>query len=251
VAAGAPDEVGGVTRPEGQHVWRRSSMNGRVMAPTGKLRVLGFTGGGFAQNSYLVSCLATGEGILVDPGAAVGDMLAAVARDGIRITAIVLTHSHVDHVDGVSRAKEATGAPIHLHRDAESMYRQVSGHARMFGLFLDDPPPVDEYLREGETVRVGKCGLTVRYTPGHAPGHVILVGEGVAIVGDCIFSGSIGRTDLPGGDFQTLMASIRTQILTLPDETVVYSGHGPETTIGHERKTNPFLVPHFGGSNFA
>src|SRR5690606_21661599 len=116
---------------------------------------------------------------------------------------------------------------------------------------MDPLPPLDEYLTEGEIIRFGDCALEVRHTPGHAPGHVIFVGPGVAFVGDCVFSGSIGRTDLPGGDFQTLMQSIRRHILDLPDETVLYSGHGPETTVRHEKLSNPFLVPHYGGSRFA
>ncbi|MDQ3555431.1 MAG: MBL fold metallo-hydrolase, partial [Gemmatimonadota bacterium] len=105
-------------------------------------------------------------------------------------------------------------------------------------------------LVAGEAVRVGQGTLDVRHTPGHAPGHIVLVGDGVAVTGDCVFAGSIGRTDLPGGDLATLMRSIRGQILTLPDETVLFSGHGPETTVGHERATNPFLVPHFGGATW-
>ncbi len=210
-----------------------------------------FSGGDFGENGYLLTCPNTGEGVLVDPGGGVDEMLAEVERRGTRVSAILLTHAHIDHVDGVAQAKEATGVPIHLHRDAEGQYRGVTAQARWFGLDMDPPPPVDEYLIEGETIRFGDCELTVHHTPGHAPGHVILVGNGIAMVGDCVFSGSIGRTDLPGGDFQTLMNSIRTHILSLPDETVLYSGHGPETTVGHERVANPFLVPHFGGSGFA
>ncbi|MEX2584441.1 MAG: MBL fold metallo-hydrolase [Gemmatimonadota bacterium] len=213
--------------------------------------VKGFTGGGFGENGYVVSCPATHKGILVDPGAGVEQMLAAVKAGEIEIDAIVLTHAHIDHVDGVAAAKRETGAPVHLHPDDESLYRQAAAQAQWFGMEIEPPPPVDEYLREGEEVRFGECTLKVLHTPGHAPGHVILVGGGVAIVGDCVFSGSIGRTDLPGGDFQTLMASIRKHILTLPDETVLYSGHGPQTTVGHERVANPFLAPQLGGSSFA
>lgn len=213
--------------------------------------VRSFTGGAFGQNGYLVHCPTTGEGILVDPGASVGEMLAAAEALGVTIVGIVLTHAHLDHIEGVARAKQATGASIHLHRDAEGLYRQAPVQAQLFGMDVELPPPPDEYLTEREPVRFGDCELHVRHAPGHAPGHVILVGPGFAIVGDVVFAGSIGRTDLPGGDFQTLMDSIRQQVLTLPDETVLYSGHGPATKVGHERISNPFLVPHFGGSRFA
>ena len=210
-----------------------------------------FTAGAFGENGYLLRCPNTGKGILVDPGAAVDDMLEAVRRHGTEIVAIYLTHAHIDHVDGVGRAKAATGAPIHLHPHDEPLYEQAGQQAEWFGLQLDPLPPVDEYLAEGEVVCFGDCRLEVHHTPGHAPGHVIFVGSGVALVGDCVFSGSIGRTDLPGGDFQTLMASIRRHILTLPDDTVLYSGHGDTTTVRHEKLSNPFLVPQYGGSRFA
>jgi hydroxyacylglutathione hydrolase len=216
----------------------------------GEATVRAFTGGPFAQNLFLVVCTATNRGILVDPGAATAQALAVAAREGVHVEQIVLTHSHVDHVDGAGRAKRETGAPVLLHPEAEPMYHAAPMQAQMFGVFAEPPPPVDEYLRPGDPVRFGECELEVRYTPGHAPGHVTLVGEGFAIVGDCVFRGSIGRTDLPGGDFQMLMKSIRTQILTLPDETTLYSGHGPETTVGHEKVGNPFLVPNYGGSGF-
>jgi hydroxyacylglutathione hydrolase len=210
-----------------------------------------FTGGGFGQNCYLLRCARTGKGILVDPGAAVGDMLVEVERRHVEIVAIVLTHAHIDHVDGLPRAKEVTGAPIYLHRDDVALYQRAAEQAQLFGIELGPLPPIDEYLTEGEVIRFGDCGMEVHHTPGHAPGHVILVAPGVAMVGDCVFAGSIGRTDLPGGDFETLMRSIRRHILTLPDETVLHSGHGEATTVGHERIANPFLAPHFGGSGFA
>lgn len=210
-----------------------------------------FAGGGFGTNGYVVSCPDTQEALLVDPGAAVGEMLAEVQRAGLKVVAIALTHAHIDHVEGVGRAKEETGAPIHLHRDAEPFYRQAPVQAQMFGMQIAPLPPIDEYLREGQVLRFGRCELTVVDTPGHAPGHTTFIGEGFALVGDCIFAGSIGRTDLPGGDLRVLMSSIRKKILTLPDDTMLYSGHGDETTVGHERVSNPFLVPNFGGSSFA
>lgn len=213
--------------------------------------VRAFTGGAFAQNGYLVSCTATRHAILVDPGAAAGEMIRAAGDGGLEVEAIVLTHAHIDHVDGVPLAKRETGVPIHLHPEALEQYGMAPLQAQMFGVSVEPLPPVDRPLEDGGRVRFGACELEVRYTPGHAPGHVVLVGDGLALVGDCVFAGSIGRTDLPGGDFQRLMRSIRERILSLPDETVLHPGHGPETTVGHERATNPFLVPHFGGSSFA
>lgn len=218
---------------------------------SGDLIVRSFTGGAFAQNGYLVSCAGQADALLVDPGAAVDAMLAAVREGSLRVSAIVLTHAHIDHLEGVGEAQAETGAPIWLHRDDLPLYGAAPTQAQWFGLQLQPLPPVDRLLEEGERIPVGTCSLEVRHTPGHAPGHVVLVGDGVALVGDCVFSGSIGRTDLPGGDLATLMRSIREKILTLPDETVLYSGHGPETTVGHERVTNPFLTPNYGGSSFA
>ena len=221
------------------------------MPANGEMVVRAFTGGAFAQNGYLVSCAATDRAILVDPGAAVGEMLDAARRADLTVEAIVLTHAHIDHLDGVPLARRETGAPIHLHPESLEQYGMAPLQAQWFGVQIEPLPPVDRPLDDGGRVRFGDCELEVRYTPGHAPGHVVLVADGLALVGDCIFAGSIGRTDLPGGDFQQLMRSIRERILTLPDETVLYPGHGPETTVGHERATNPFLVPNFGGSEFA
>jgi hydroxyacylglutathione hydrolase len=218
---------------------------------SGEMIVRGFAGGAFSENSYLVSCARTGQGIIVDPGAAIGSVLEAASTGGVQVGCIVLTHAHIDHVEGLAEAKEQTGAPVWLHPKDAQLYGAAPTQAEWFGLRIAPLPPVDRWMQEGERVEFGECSLSVVHTPGHAPGHVVLIGEGLAIVGDCVFLGSIGRTDLPGGDFQTLMQSIRTRILTLPDETQLYTGHGPETTVGHERATNPFLTPNFGGSNFA
>lgn len=220
------------------------------LAGNGEMVVRGFTGGAFAQNGYLVRCVASEKAILVDPGAAVEEMLRSAEESGVEIELIVLTHAHLDHVEGLARAKRATGAPVLLHADDLPLFRAAPTQAQWFGVEMEPLPPVDRQMVDAERIRFGECELEVRHTPGHAPGHVILVGSGSALVGDCVFAGSIGRTDLPGGDFQTLMRSIRQRILDLPDETVLYSGHGPETTVGHERATNPFLAPQTGGSRF-
>jgi hydroxyacylglutathione hydrolase len=218
----------------------------------GEAVVRGFTGGVFAENCWLVACARTSAGILVDPGAAAPQALAAAREAGVTVEQIVLTHAHLDHVEGLARARRETGAPIYLHPDDAPLYRAAPMQAQMFGLPPLEPlPPVDQPLAAGDVVRFGECELAVRFTPGHAPGHVILVGDGFALVGDVIFYGSIGRTDLPGGDLATLMRSIRSDVLTLPDATVLYTGHGPETTVGHERVSNPFITGVYGGSSFA
>jgi len=218
---------------------------------SGEATVRAYSGGAFAQNGFLVVCAGSGAGLVVDPGGGTARMLEAVAAEGVKVEAIVLTHAHLDHVEGVAAAKKATGAPVLLHRDDEPLYRAAPTQAQWFGVEFDPQPDIDGHLEDGESVRFGECELRIRHTPGHAPGHVILVGDGFALTGDCVFNGSIGRTDLPGGDFQQLMASIRKHILTLPEETVLYSGHGPETTVGHERATNPFLAGDLGGRGFA
>ncbi|MBV9772302.1 MAG: MBL fold metallo-hydrolase [Gemmatimonadetes bacterium] len=217
---------------------------------SGAVKVQGFTAGAFGENCYLVTCTASGRGILVDPGAATPQLLQAVKEQGVAVDLIVLTHAHIDHVEGVAEAKRATDAPVLLHRDDEQLYHATPLQAEWFGVKVEPPPPVDAYLAHGDVVRVGDCELAVRHAPGHASGHVLLVGEEVALVGDVVFRGSIGRTDLPGGDFQTLMRSIREQVLTLPDEMTLYTGHGPETTVGYERLTNPFLAQGAAGSAF-
>jgi hydroxyacylglutathione hydrolase len=217
----------------------------------GEVTVRVFSGGPFAENGYLLVCTGTKSAILVDPGAGVEGMLAAVESEGLEVELIVLTHAHLDHVDGLGRAKARTGAPVLLHPSDEPLYRSAPTQAQWFGVRIDPLPAIDRPLEDGDVISFGSCSLEVRHAPGHAPGHVILVGDGFALVGDCVFAGSIGRTDLPGGDFTGLMRSIRTRILTLPDETVLYSGHGPETTVGHERIGNPFLASDLGGRGFA
>jgi len=217
----------------------------------GEVAVRSFTGGGFAQNTYLVYCARTLAGILVDPGAATAQALEAARSAGVTIGQIVLTHAHLDHVEGIPVARAEIDAPILLHRDDQMLYGAAPTQASWFGMRLDPLPPVDGELVHGGVVSFGDCEMAVRLAPGHAPGHVILVGDGVAIVGDVIFNGSIGRTDLLGGDLGTLMKSIREQVLTLPDETTLHTGHGPDTTVGHERRTNPFVTGVYGGGGFA
>ena len=161
------------------------------------------------------------------------------------LRAIWLTHAHVDHIMGVSAVRGATGAPIHLHPLDRPIYDALPQFGAWLGKQLEAPPPPDVALESGGSVRVGRFEFEVRFTPGHSPGSVSFVGHDMVFGGDVLFNGSVGRTDLPGGDAATLMASIQTQFLSLPDSTVVHSGHGPDTTIGIERLTNPFLTGAF------
>ncbi|MDP2959003.1 MAG: MBL fold metallo-hydrolase [Longimicrobiales bacterium] len=212
------------------------------------MRVRTFTGGGFAENGYLVTCERAA--VAVDPGAAADRMVAALASEGLDLEAVLLTHAHLDHVEGVHLVREAfPQVPIWLHPDDLRMYRAVPEQAAAFGLTVHPQPEPDHELAHGQRFTFGSCAFDVRHAPGHARGHVIFVSEGagVALVGDVVFQGSIGRTDLPGGDFYALMRSIREQVLTLPDAMVLLTGHGPPTTVGDERTGNPFLVPHYGG----
>ena len=209
-----------------------------------------FTSTGFGQNAYLVGCEGSGGWFAIDPGGEAERMADAVEESDGTLEAIVLTHAHLDHVEGVADLAERVPAPVWLHDADRRLYDSVPEQAAMFGHRVRTPPPPDEALVAGMELTLGDCVFEVRHTPGHSPGHVILYCEaaGVAFVGDVIFAGSIGRTDLPGGDYQALMASIREEVLTLPDETSLYTGHGPVTTVERERTTNPFLIPHHPGS---
>ena len=213
------------------------------------IRLRTFTGGGFQQNAWLATCGATGETLVIDPGAAAPDMCRAIEVDNLDVKAVILTHAHLDHVEGVPDIRAVTDAPILLHPADGFLYRAAGEQATAFGLRVPRLPPVDGELAHGDEVGFGTCTFHVRHAPGHSPGHVILVNEGerIAIVADVVFAGSIGRTDLPGGNLQQLLHSIREQVLTLDDDTRLLTGHGPETTVGRERRTNPFLMPHHGG----
>ena len=202
----------------------------------------------FMKNGFVLGCETTREGVIIDPGDEVDELIDAANRHGVSIRRILITHAHLDHITGVARAREAFGAPVGLHRDDLFLYEAVVQHGLAFGLRVDPQPPPDFFYTPGESTGFGTYEARVHHTPGHCPGGVCLqVGKaGEAgrrlFVGDTLFAGSIGRTDLPGGDYETLMRSIRDVLMVFPDDFEVYPGHGPVTTIGEERRTNPFLT---------
>lgn len=201
----------------------------------------------FFKNGYVVSCENTREAILIDPGDEVEALLDVIQREHLDVKAILLTHAHLDHVTGVARAKAALNVPVWLHKDDLSLYDAAVEQGLMFGLRVEKPPAVDHFYVPGQPFTFGEYVVDILHTPGHCPGGVCLaIGRAGAtarelFVGDTLFAGSIGRTDLPGGDPETLIASIEKVLFAFPDATLVHSGHGPDTTIGVERRTNPFL----------
>jgi len=207
-----------------------------------KLEIVALPNGQFAENCYLVADGTTGDAAIIDPGEEPATFLAALKQRGWTLRSIWLTHAHIDHIMGVGAVQHSTGAPIHLHPLDRPLYDALPRFGEWVGMQLEAPPPPQFELVPGQTLRVGGFEFSVRFTPGHSPGSVSFLGEGRIFGGDVLFNGSIGRTDLPGGDIGTLMASIQSQFLSLPDSTVVHSGHGPDTTIGVERLTNPFLT---------
>ena len=207
------------------------------------MKVVPIPNGVFAENCYLVVDEQAKQCAVVDPGEEAGLILHKIEETGSTLVGIWLTHAHLDHVVGVAQVAEETGAPVWLHPGDRPLYDAVPQQAGAFGLAPPpDLPAPNRDMVHGAQLTVGQLHFEIRHAPGHSPGSVCLIGHGVAFSGDVLFAGSIGRTDLPGGDFETLISSIERELLSLPDDTIVYSGHGPETTIGRERRTNPFLT---------
>lgn len=213
------------------------------------IEVRSFVARGFGENAYLVWGPDSASAVAIDPGAEAEAMADALSAEGLWLEAVLLTHAHIDHIEGVAALVRRTGAPVYLHADDVPFYQGVGVQAMQFGISVEELPPVDRTLEHGQVLELAGLTFQVRHVPGHSPGHVVLYIEdaGVAFSGDVVFQGSVGRTDLPGGSFTQLIQGIRQQVLTLPQDTTLYPGHGPDTTVGHERTTNPFLVPQYGG----
>ena len=215
----------------------------------------------FYKNGFVVGCERTREAVLIDPGDEVDELLGAVRDLDVDVQAVLLTHAHIDHITGVAAAKEAFDVPVYLHRDDLFLYDMAVQQGAMFGFKVRQPPPVDEFYGT-EPFAFGDYEARVHHTPGHCPGGVCLAigktgqtGSGVGdrgsgshlFVGDTLFAGSIGRTDLPGGDYNVLLRSITEVLFPLGDASIVHPGHGPDTTIGRERTTNPFVLEYLEG----
>ncbi|MDZ7334539.1 MAG: MBL fold metallo-hydrolase [candidate division KSB1 bacterium] len=199
------------------------------------------TAGPLGVNCYIIGCEATGAGAVIDPGDEAPVILEHIKQQRIDVKFILLTHGHVDHLAHLSRIKRELGAEFLMHQDDVFLLKGLFAQALMFGLPNPGNPKPDRFISDGDEIALGKLKIKVLHTPGHSPGSVSYFVDNKLFVGDLIFAGSIGRTDLPGGDYQKLIRSVESKIFTLPDDTIIYPGHGPETTVGQEKATNPFF----------
>lgn len=199
--------------------------------------------GPFEMNCWIVGDPVSREGLIIDPGDEIDDLLAIVAEEKLRLKWILNTHAHIDHVAGVAEFKQRTGLPFHLHPEDGFWLPLLPKQAAQFGLRVPKVPQVDAALHEGDRFQIGTIEARVIHVPGHSPGHVCFhfPSERQLFCGDVLFAGSIGRTDLPGGDHDLLLAGIRAKLFPLGDDVQVHPGHGPDTTIGEERRHNPYV----------
>jgi len=202
--------------------------------------------GPIQANCYILGCERTKEAAVIDPGGDVDNILMTLAKDKLRCVTIINTHGHFDHSGDNKRLKEVTGAKLMIHREDAPMILHQGLSGSMWGMKVEDSPPPDRYVEEGDGITFGDISLQVLHTPGHSPGGISLVSDKMVFVGDTLFAGSIGRTDLPGGDYETLIRSVKEKIFPLGDDVVIYPGHGPKTTVGREKRSNPFFAS--GGS---
>ncbi len=209
----------------------------------------------FQQNTRIVACEETGKAICIDPGEEASDIVDFIENSGLELSAICLTHGHLDHIGGTTFMHENfPEAEILIHKDEEDLYYSLPQQPLMMGMQphqlsaigfdYDNPPAITRNVGDGEVLEIGMLKFEVRHCPGHTLGHIVLVEENERAVftGDCLFSGTIGRTDLPGGDYEQLISSINRNIMSLCEDFTAYCGHGPETTIGKEKAANPFLT---------
>jgi hydroxyacylglutathione hydrolase len=198
--------------------------------------------GPLACNCYVVGDEVTRQAIVIDPGDDADELAAEIVSRGLTITAIVATHAHFDHIVAAEQLRAATGAPFMLHDEDRPLLDWMQESGRLFlGVELPDPPEVDTSVTEGDRITAGTVALEVVHTPGHSPGSISLVAPDSVFSGDTLFAGSIGRTDLPGGDGQALLDAVRSKLFPLGESLMVYPGHGPTTTLGRERASNPFV----------
>jgi glyoxylase-like metal-dependent hydrolase (beta-lactamase superfamily II) len=189
-----------------------------------------------------LGCERTREAAVIDPGGDADRILITLAKDKLRCIYIINTHGHFDHSADNNRIKEVTGAKLLIHRADAPMILHQSRSGGMWGTPIDNSPPPDRFLEEGDIIMIGDISIKVLHTPGHSSGGISLVTDKIVFVGDTLFAGSIGRTDFPGGDYKGLLRNVREKIFTLGDDVIVYPGHGPKTTVGRESKTNPFFT---------
>ncbi len=192
-------------------------------------------------NCFIVSSAKTKEAMVIDPGEEGARILHMAEREGLNVSKVVNTHGHFDHIGANQQVVEATGAELMMHKDDLPILLNARNHAEVYGLSVSPSPEPDKLLEQGDHFQLGELDFKVFHVPGHSPGGICLLSDGHLFVGDVLFSGSIGRTDLPGGDFDSLVEGVREQLFNLPDETIVHPGHGPDTTIGRERQMNPFV----------
>jgi glyoxylase-like metal-dependent hydrolase (beta-lactamase superfamily II) len=192
-------------------------------------------------NCFILADEKTKEAVIIDPGDDAQEILKIIKEKGLKVKYIINTHGHFDHMGANRALKDATGAALLIHEGDAPMMASAQIQSRAFGMDTTPSPKADRYVKHGDVIKAGEVSLKVLHTPGHSPGGISLLEQGMVFTGDALFAGSIGRTDLPGGDLMTLLRSIKTNLMSLPDDTKVFCGHGPASTIGEEREENPFL----------
>lgn len=198
--------------------------------------------GPFQENTFIIGCEETKEGVVVDPGDEPEKIIALIDSLKLNVTRIINTHAHIDHIGAVQALRERKGAKFYVHENEVPFVEAYDQQCQFFGVKFGATPEVDGTIKEGEKIKIGKLEAEVIFTPGHSPGGICFNFGKQIFVGDTLFFGSIGRTDLPGGDHEALIKNIKNKLLVLPEDTIVYCGHGPDTTIGREKKGNPFLI---------